>query len=69
MTRFPSASFELSNINTTETQYLQELIDLDVFDILHGIVGADAAINEKLELVQIEDILGLLDVVSGKGHL
>jgi hypothetical protein len=45
------------------------LIDLDVIDILNGVVGADAAINEELELVQIEDVLGLLDVIRGIGHL
>jgi hypothetical protein len=45
------------------------LIDLDVIDILHGVVGADAAINEELELVQIKDVLGLLDVILGVGHL
>ena len=48
---------------------LQELIDLDVIDIFHGVVGADAILNEELELVQIEDVLGLLDVVSGICHL
>jgi hypothetical protein len=45
------------------------LIYLDVIDILHGVVGTDAALNEELELVQIEDELGLLDVVRGIGHL
>lgn len=48
---------------------LQELINLDVIDILHGVVGADAVLNEELELVQIEDVLGLLDVVRRIRHL
>ena len=45
------------------------MIYLDVIDILHGVVGTDAALNEELELVQIEDVLGLLDVIRGIGHL
>jgi hypothetical protein len=48
---------------------LQELIYLDVIDILHGVVGADAVLNEELELIQIEDVLGLLDVVRRIRHL
>ena len=45
------------------------MIYLDVIDILLGVVGTDAALNEELELIQIEDILGLLDVIRGIGHL
>ena len=48
---------------------LQELIYLDVIDILHGVVGADAVLNEELELIQIEDVLGLLNVVRRIRHL
>jgi len=48
---------------------LQMLIHLDIILILKFVVGADTRVHKVLKLIQIENVLRLLYIITRKGNL